>query len=186
MTESAVLSGRLLLALPGMGDPRFDHAVIALCVHNAQGAFGVGIGQTIPGTSFHALLDELEIERGEVADCPVHVGGPVEPTRGFVLHSADWEDAETLDAGPLGRVSASMGVLRAIAEGRGPQHWLIALGYAGWSAGQLDNELHHHGWHLVEARPEVLWETPAEQRWTAAWKAEGIDPALLVAQTGRA
>ena len=87
---------------------------------------------------------------------------------------------------PLGALSASLDILRAIAGGTGPRQWLIALGYAGWAAGQLDNEMRHHGWHAAEGRGEILFERSAEARWAAAWRAEGIDPSLLASQTGRA
>jgi len=186
MTEATYLAGRLLLALPGMGDPRFDHAVIALTLHDQKGAFGIGISEVHQQASFHGVLRELDISPGDTPDYPVHVGGPVEPSRGFVLHTPDWREDQTLDAGPLGAVSASVEVLRAIAEGRGPSRWIMALGYAGWAPGQLDNEMRHHGWYAAQNHDEVLWSTPAEQRWAAAWRAEGVDPALLVSQTGSA
>ena len=186
MTEARYLTGRLLLALPGMGDPRFDHAVIALTQHDENGAFGLGIGEILSQTTFHDVLKDLDIDPSAVPDRPVHCGGPVEPSRGFVLHSADWREDATMDCGPMGMVSASLEVLRAIAESRGPSRWIMALGYAGWGAGQLDNEMRHHGWHAAGCYDGVLWDTPAEQRWTAAWRAEGIDPALLAGQTGRA
>ncbi len=186
MTQGEYLDGRMLLAMPGMGDPRFDHAVIALIRHDENGAFGIGIGHYRQGVRFHEILTELDIDPGVAPDCGVHEGGPVEPGRGFVLHSDDWREEATLDAGPLGLVSASLEVLRAIAAGEGPTRWLIALGFAGWASGQLDNEMRHHGWYAAACHPEVLWDTPAEKRWTAAWRAEGIDPALLSSQTGRA
>ena len=91
-----------------------------------------------------------------------------------------------MDAGPLGAVSASLEVLKAIAQGRGPQRWIMALGYAGWAPGQLDNEMRHHGWYAAQCHEDTLWNTPAEQRWSTAWRAEGVDPALLASQTGRA
>jgi len=186
MTQAEYLSGRLLLALPGMGDPRFDRAVIAMFTHSEDGAFGIDIGHVHPQMTLHRLLEELEIDPGGVPDSPVHNGGPVEPGRGFVLHSADWREEATMDAGPLGALSASLDVLRAIAEGRGPSRWLIALGYSGWAAGQLDNEMRHHGWHAAAGHAQVVWNTPAEQRWATTWRAEGIDPALLTSQTGHA
>lgn len=186
MTEAEYLGGRLLLAMPGMGDPRFDRSVIALCLHDGNGAFGIGVGHLRDGTTFYDLLAELEIDPGVAPDCPVHHGGPVEPGRGFILHSRDWQDEQTLDAGPLGLLSGSLDALKAITEGRGPQRWLMALGYAGWAPGQLDDEMRHHGWVAAQCHDEVLWQTPAEQRWSAAWRAEGIDPALLVGQTGTA
>ena len=186
MTEAQYLTGRLLLAMPGMGDPRFDHAVIAITMHDANGAFGIGLGDILNGTSFHDVLRDLDIDPGDTQDQPVHAGGPVEPSRGFVLHSPDWREEQSMEAGPFGLLSGSLEVLRAIAEGRGPRRWLMARGYAGWGAGQLDNEMRHHGWHAAGAHDVAVWETPAERRWTAAWRAEGIDPALLVGQTGRA
>jgi putative transcriptional regulator len=186
MTEGRYLTGRLLLALPGMPDPRFAHAVIALCMHDAEGALGLGIGQLIPGVGLHQLLDDLEIDSRDAPDAPVHLGGPVEPQRGFVLHTADWSGPGTVEAGPFGALSTSIDVLRAIASGTGPSRWLVALGYAGWGAGQLDGEMRRHGWHAATGRAEILFDHPAEQRWTAAWKAEGIDPTLLSGATGRA
>ncbi|MEJ6011372.1 YqgE/AlgH family protein [Novosphingobium aquae] len=186
MTESQFLAGRLLLAMPGMGDPRFDHSVIAMITHDESGAFGLGLGHLREGVGLHEILEELDIDPGKAPDAPVHDGGPVEPSRGFILHSRDWQDEASLDAGPLGMVSASLDLLRAIAEGRGPERWLMALGFAGWGPGQLDNEMRHHGWYAADCHPEVIWETRAAGRWQAAWRAEGIDPSLLASETGNA
>lgn len=186
MSEPQYLSGRLLLAMPGMFDPNFDHAVIALCQHDAEGAFGIGVGHIRAGLTFRALLEDIGIEPGVAPDCPVHHGGPVEPGRGFVLHSPDWASEETVQIDGLCALSASLDVLRAIAAGTGPTKWLIALGYAGWGAGQLDGEMRHHGWYAAEGRPEILFEKAAAGRWHAAWRAEGIDPALLASETGQA
>lgn len=186
MTESAYLAGRLLLAMPGMGDPRFARAVIAMFVHDDQGALGIGLGEVREGLRFHTLLRDLDIPPGVAPDCAVLNGGPVEVQRGFVIHSTDWDGPGTIQAGPLGALSTSLDVLKAIAAGEGPSRWLFALGYAGWGAGQLDAEMRRHGWYAAQGRPEILFDTPAPQRWKAAWAAEGIDPALLASQTGRA
>lgn len=186
MTEPHYLSGRLLLAMPGMFDPQFDHAVIAMCQHDENGAFGIGIGHVRAGIRFRELLEDVGIDPGTAPDCPVHHGGPVEPGRGFVLHSPDWSGDETIEVGSLCSVSASLDILRAIAAGAGPDRWIIALGYAGWGAGQLDAEMRHHGWYVADGRPDILFGTPAEGRWHATWKAEGIDPALLATVTGQA
>ena len=185
-TEAAYLPGRLLLAMPGMPDPRFDGATIALCVHDAGGALGIGIDTLLDGITLHPLLEDLGIEPGVAPDCGVLMGGPVESERGFVLHSADWTAEGSLPVSDQWALSASREVLVAITEGRGPAQWLVALGYAGWGPGQLDGEMHHHGWHAAEGRPAILFDTPAEARWSAAWKAEGIDPALLANFSGRA
>lgn len=186
MTEAAYLAGRLLLALPGMGDPRFDRAVIALVQHDAQGALGVGLGAARAGLTLHALLDDVGIDPGVAPDLQVHDGGPVERQRGFVLHSVEWRGKATIDAGPLGAMTTQREVLEAIAAGTGPAKFVVALGYAGWSAGQLDGEMRRHGWFAAQGRPDIVFDVPAAERWKAAWKAEGIDPALLSSQTGRA
>ncbi|MDG2005466.1 MAG: YqgE/AlgH family protein [Novosphingobium sp.] len=186
MTTAQYLSGRLLLAMPGMFDPRFERSVNVMCVHDENGALGVGIGHVHDGVRFRELLDEVGIEPGDAPDCEVHHGGPVEPGRGFVLHSRDWGGADTIEVQPLCALSASIDILRAIAEGRGPRKWLIALGYAGWGAGQLEGEMRQHGWHAAEGQPEILFETAADARWASTWRAEGIDPALLAHTTGRA
>lgn len=184
--DGAYLTGKLLLALPGMGDPRFTHAVISMINHDAEGALGIGIGQLRDGISLHPMLEELGIEPGAAPDCPIHFGGPVEPQRGFVLHTPDWDGPGTVQAPPLCALSASLEVLRAIAAGEGPSRFLVALGYAGWGAGQLDGEMRCHGWQVVEGSDELLWDVPAEARWARSWRAAGIDPALLSSETGRA
>lgn len=186
MAEPQYLSGRLLLAMPGMFDPRFERSVNVMCVHDENGAMGIGIGHVREGVRFREILEELEIDPGVAPDCEVHHGGPVEPGRGFVLHSTDWGGADTIEVQPLCALSASLDILRAIAEGRGPSRWLIALGYAGWGPGQLENEMRHHGWYVAEGRQEILFDTSTEARWMATWRAEGIDPALLSPETGRA
>jgi putative transcriptional regulator len=186
MTEAQYLSGRLLLAMPGMFDPNFDHAVIAMCQHDELGAFGIGIGHVRAGMRFRELLEDIGIEPGAAPDRVVHHGGPVEPGRGFVLHTPDWLGEETVQVEGLCALSASLEILRAIAAGTGPSRWLIALGYAGWGAGQLDGEMRHHGWYAADGHPEILFDLPAEQRWHATWRAEGIDPALLSNETGQA
>jgi putative transcriptional regulator len=186
MSDVQYLTGRLLLAMPGMGDPRFDHAVIAMCVHDENGALGVGIGKLHPGLRFHQLLENVGLEPGEAPDAPVHNGGPVEPQRGFILHSPEWQLDDTVTVEGRFGLSASLEALKAITRGEGPERWLFALGYAGWGAGQLDDEMKAHGWYAADAGERIVFGTPAAVRWTAAWKAEGIDPSLLANTTGRA
>ncbi|MBC2666871.1 YqgE/AlgH family protein [Novosphingobium flavum] len=186
MTDPRYLAGRILLALPGMFDPRFARAAIAMCIHDEDGALGIAVGRLHDGISFRAVLEDAGIDPGDIDDAPVHVGGPVEPQRGFVLHTPDWGGIGTIEVNPLCSLSFAQDVLRAIAEGRGPSRWLFALGYAGWGQGQLEEEMHHHGWHAATAHPEILFNTPVEKRWARTWQAEGIDPALLASQTGHA
>ena len=180
------LSGQLLLAMPGMGDPRFERAVIAMCVHDQDGAVGVGIGHHRAGTRLRALIAQLGLEPGAAPDVPLHHGGPVEPGRGFVLHSDDWGGQDTIAVTGLGALTGTIDVLRAIAEGRGPSRFLVALGYAGWGAGQLDEEMTRHGWFSAKGDPAILFDTEVEERWTAGFRAEGIDPRLLAMQAGAA
>lgn len=186
----AFLSGKLLLAMPGMADPRFERAVIALCVHDENGAVGVGIGHKRAGISFRALLRQLEIDPGEAPDCAVHHGGPVEPGRGFVLHSTDWGGQDSVqvngEKGAIFAMTGTIDILKAIAEGKGPSRWIVALGYAGWGEGQLEDEMTRHGWFAARTEPTILFETPTDERWAAAFKAEGIDPRLLTSETGAA
>ena len=186
MSDVQYLTGRLLLAMPGMGDPRFDHAVIAMCVHDENGALGVGIGKLHPGLRFHQLLENVGLDPGEAPDAPVHNGGPVEPQRGFILHSPEWQLEDTVTVEGRFGLSASLEALKAITRGEGPERWLFALGYAGWGGGQLDDEMKAHGWYAADAGERIVFGTPAAVRWTAAWKAEGIDPSLLANTTGRA
>jgi len=186
VTQEQYLSGRILLAMPGMFDPRFARSVNVMCVHDENGALGIGIGHLREGVRFRDLLEEVGIDPGNAPDREVHHGGPVEPGRGFVLHSTDWGGQDTIAVEPLCALSASLDVLRAIAEGRGPRHWLIALGYAGWGAGQLEGEMRQHGWYVAGGHREVLFDTAAEGRWAATWRAEGIDPSFVANTTGSA
>ncbi|MBM3927649.1 MAG: YqgE/AlgH family protein [Sphingomonadales bacterium] len=186
MQTATFLSGQFLLAMPGIGDPRFDRAVIAMCSHDETGALGIGIGTVIDGLSFHDMLTQLDIAPGDVPDVPVHLGGPCETRRGFVLHSRDWGGADTIDVAGRWSMSGTIDVLRAIAGGTGPRHWLPALGYAGWDAGQLDGEMQRHGWFNVAGDDALLFDTPAEERWTAGFEGVGIDPRMLAATTGTA
>jgi putative transcriptional regulator len=186
MDRPAYLSGQFLLAMPGMSDPRFAKAVIAMCAHDANGAIGIGVGQTYDGLGLHDLLQQFGIDPGDAPDAPVHIGGPVEPRRGFVVHSPDWGGQDTVDVAGRWRLSGTVDVLRAIAEGTGPSRWLVALGYAGWGEGQLDGELTQPGWIHVTGNEALLWDTLAGERWTRGFAGAGIDPRLLVGGAGRA
>jgi putative transcriptional regulator len=186
MESPRFLSGKLLLAMPGIGDPRFEHAVIAMCVHDENGAVGIGIGHQRAGIGVRGLLEQLGVHPGQTPDAPVLHGGPVEPGRGFVLHSDDWGGQDTIAVTGLGALTGTIDVLKAIAEGRGPSRYLIALGYAGWGEGQLDEEMTRPGWFAADGRQEILFDTPTADRWEASFKAEGIDPRLLDSAAGAA
>jgi putative transcriptional regulator len=186
MSDPRFLTGRLLLAMPGIGDPRFEHAVIAMCAHDEQGAIGLGIGHVLEGIRLHKLMEQLDIDPGNAVNAPVHFGGPVEPSRGFVLHSLDWGGEGTVQAADRWALTGTMDVLKAIAASRGPSRWVVALGYAGWSDGQLDDEMHRHGWHVVKGEDDLIFDVPAEERWTRAFHGDGIDPRLLSSASGTA
>jgi putative transcriptional regulator len=184
--DFASLAGELLLALPGIGDPRFEQAVIAMCLHQPDGAMGVGIGRTVPGLGLHTLLKQLDIAPGVAPNAPIHQGGPVETQRGFVLHSPDWRGDDTLVVSDAMSLTTTLDVLRAIAAGEGPDRWLVALGYAGWGEEQLDEEMRRHGWLTVNASNELLFETPIKERWPRAFAAAGVDVRLLASTSGHA
>src|SRR5687768_6256401 len=169
METRNTLSGQLLLALPGIGDPRFEKAVIAICAHDENGALGIGIGRLVPRIGFHALLAQLDIEPGVAPDVPIHFGGPVEPQRGFILHGTDWGGEDTLHVGKRWALTSTLDILRAIAEGRGPDRWLIALGYAGWGEGQLDEEMKRHGWFATPGDDDLVFGEAPESRWMHAF-----------------
>ncbi|MEY2927177.1 MAG: hypothetical protein RL367_1654 [Pseudomonadota bacterium] len=186
MIQAPYLAGQLLLAMPGIGDPRFEKAVIAMCNHDANGAMGIGVGHLADRITLHALMEQLDLATDAVPDCPIHIGGPVEQQRGFVLHSLDWGGQGTVDVGGRWGLTSTLDVLRVIGTQRGPSKWLVALGYAGWGAGQLDGEMARHGWHATDGGEAILFETPIEQRWASAFGTVGIDPRLLSNTSGHA
>jgi len=186
MDEPRFLSGQLLLAMPGIGDPRFEKAVIAMCVHDENGALGIGLGRIVPRIGFHALLGQLGIAAGAAPDVAIHLGGPVEPQRGFLLHSPDWGGEESVHVGDRWVLTATLDILRAIAEGRGPSRWIAALGYAGWGPGQLEQELCGNGWFATAGNDALLYECDVNSRWAAAFRSAGIDPRLLTTDFGTA
>jgi putative transcriptional regulator len=157
-----------------------------MCVHDDEGALGIGLGHVIPRLGFHDLLEQLDIDPGVAPNAPIHLGGPLEPQRGFVLHSHDWGGNESVDVAGRWTMSPTIDVLKAIAEGKGPTRWVAALGYAGWTAGQLEGELTRHGWFVAEGDDALLFDVEAEHRWASAYQGAGIDPRLLTADYGTA
>lgn len=179
-------AGHFLLALPGMEDMRFDHSVIAMCVHDENGALGIAVSDEIDGIGLHDLLGNFDIGVGDAPDIPVLRGGPVEPRRGFVLHSLDWQDHDMVQVGPDWGLSGSLEILKAIAEGKGPSRYLVALGYAGWGADQLDREMTGESWFPATCTADLLFDVPPEKKWAAAYAAAGVDASHLVSGAGSA
>jgi putative transcriptional regulator len=186
MDDVRYLTGQFLLAMPGIGDPRFERAAIAICAHEAGGAVGIGLGELIEGLGLHTLMEQFKIGPGVAPDAPVHLGGPVEPRRGFVIHSTDWSGQDTIDVAGRWALSGTVDVLRAIAEGKGPRRFVVALGYAGWGEGQLDEELTRHGWFNVNGDLGLLYDTPADERWQGGFAEAGVDSRLLATGAGTA
>jgi putative transcriptional regulator len=186
MDSPPFLTGKLLLAMPGIGDPRFEHAVIAVCSHDENGALGIGIGHIIPRLRFHDLLAQFDITPGTAPNVMVHAGGPVEPKRGFVLHSLDWGGDGSVQVADRWGLTGTIDALRAIAEGRGPSRWLVSLGYAGWAEGQLDGEMLRHGWHVADCDDDLIFSAEVDARWSGAFAQGGIDARLLACASGTA
>lgn len=182
------LEGKLLIALPGMSDERFAQTVIYVCAHSSKGAMGIVINKPIPGLSFEEVLKQLQIEtKPKMGEFPILYGGPVETGRGFVLHSGDYEGSDsTLPVSEDISLTATLDILRAIAEGRGPKHALFALGYAGWAPGQVETEFQRNGWLHCEADSSLVFGVDPEAKWRSALERLGIGPSGLVADTGRA
>jgi putative transcriptional regulator len=185
-TSFASLAGQFLLALPGIGDPRFEQAVIVVCLHSEDGAMGIGAGKIVPRLGLHALLKQLDIDPGVAPEAAIHFGGPVEPQRGFVLHSSDWSGEDSVTITSALSLTTTLDVLRAIADGTGPDRWLVALGYAGWGEGQLDDEMLRHGWATAPLSDALLFETDPAQLWSRAFAAVGVDARLLASTSGHA
>lgn len=188
MPGAGFLKGQLLVAMPTMEDLRFHRSVIYMCAHSEEGAMGLVINKPAPNITFTELMDQLGIETGGgFQDIRVQFGGPVEPSRGFVLHSSDYHLEEaTLRVTPQVGLTATVDILRALVGGTGPRHSILALGYAGWGSGQLEAELQASGWLHCPADEELLFGIGMDEKWTAAMRRIGIDPAQLSGQTGRA
>jgi putative transcriptional regulator len=186
-SEDGYLTGQLLIAMPTMGDPRFERTVIYMCAHSADGAMGLMVNKQADEIDFPELLNQLEIETEGIKNpIPVLVGGPVETGRGFVLHSLDYRQDSTLEVSDEVGLTATVDILRSIAEGEGPAHSLLTLGYAGWSAGQLDSEIQANGWLNVKADVSLLFDGDLGEKWDRAVRKVGIDPSFLSAEAGHA
>lgn len=186
MDTPKYLTGQFLLATPGMADPRFAKSIIAICAHDEDGVLGINIGAVNDAISFHGVLKQFDIDPANTPNCPIFAGGPVEPERGFVLHSLDLNFSDTLQVSDRWGLSSSIDMLRAIAAGRGPNRWIIALGYSGWGTGQLEQELTQNGWSTAQGDDDWLFEYPEAEKWDKAWRSQGIDPLMLSGQFGSA
>ncbi|MGA9410530.1 MAG: YqgE/AlgH family protein [Roseobacter sp.] len=182
------LEGKILIAMPSMLDPRFEHSVILLCSHSDKGAMGLIVNKPNRDIKLRDVLDQLEIPgAGDGEDMTVHYGGPVETGRGFVLHTDDYKSSLHTMAVPGGfGMTATLDILEEIAQGSGPKHAILALGYAGWGPEQLENEIGQNAWLTADASPNLLFQVPGPQMWSAALESLGIDPLSLSSAAGHA
>ena len=188
LNESANLTGKLLLAMPGMGDPRFDGAVIFMCSHTDDGAMGLIINKPAQDIQFTDLLTQLDITPTDPSrDIRVHFGGPVEMGRGFVLHDQSYvANDTTLKVGNDFAMTATLDVVEDIAHGNGPDTSLLALGYAGWGPGQLETEIRANGWLTCDAPVELVFDDDNTCKWGKGLETLGINPLMLSAVAGDA
>jgi putative transcriptional regulator len=190
-TSRIDLTNQFLIAMPGMADDTFAGAVVYLCEHSEKGALGLVINKPID-IKLRNLFEkvELSLDRKDLAEQPVFFGGPVQTERGFVLHErAGGEESpytSTLTIPGGLEMTTSKDVLEAMSHGAGPRRVLVTLGYSGWGAGQLEEEISRNGWLNVSATPEVIFDTPIEQRYDRALGLLGIDPRMLSQEAGHA
>jgi putative transcriptional regulator len=184
------LANHFLIAMPSMNDPIFGGTVVYICEHNDKGVLGVVINKPTDMT-MDVLFDRIDLKvtdslRPNVVDEPIMFGGPVQDDRGFVLHSPGGRYSSSLSVTDDVAFTTSIDVLEAVANGTGPQRMLVSIGYAGWSPGQLEEEIARNGWLTVGADARVLFDLPIEERYTAAIKLLGIDPLMLATEAGHA
>ncbi len=185
--SSDYLTGQLLIAMPGMTDPRFQRTVIYMCAHNEDGAMGLVVNRLFGSVTFEDLLEQLEIDIQEPVDnMPVHYGGPVESGRGFVLHSTDYVRDGTLVVDDEVALTATIDILRAISENRGPRRNILLLGYAGWGPGQLDAEIQANGWLNVPCDESLLFDPDLDTKWERSIAKLGVSLSMLSAEAGHA
>jgi putative transcriptional regulator len=187
MDETHTLAGQLLVAMPGMLDPNFHRTVTYVCEHGDTGALGIVINRPLD-MAVGEVLEQLSLQptKTDYLTQPVMRGGPVQAERGFVIHESahNWES--TTEVGQSIYVTTSRDILSDVAAGNGPGRMLMALGYAGWDAGQLEQEIRQNAWLTVPASTSLVFDTPYERRWAAAAESIGIDPASLSLHAGNA
>lgn len=186
--EASFLVGQVLIAMPGMGDPRFERALVFVCAHSERGAMGLIVNKPATDLRFSDLLEQLEIPQGAMMpETRVHFGGPVEHGRGFVLHSGEYHVEESsLRVNEDFAMTATVDILRDIANGQGPNRALLALGYSGWGPGQLEAEIQANGWLTAPGTEDLVFGSDDDAKWAGALRSISIDPRLLSAEGGRA
>lgn len=187
MAQENSLTNQLLIAMPGMADPNFSTTVTLICEHNEEGALGIVINRPLE-INLGGLFDQLSVTEADpqVAASPVLAGGPVGPERGFVLHNPGQEYENSVAVSDSIHLTLSRDVIDAMAKGEGPEKSIVALGYAGWEPGQLEDEMLANSWLNVPATPEIVFDTPFSERWTSAARTLGIDISRMTPGAGHA
>ena len=187
MDATSTLTNQLLIAMPGMADPNFSSTVTLICEHNDEGALGIVINRPLT-LKLGGLFEQLDVDDADphAADVPVLMGGPVGPERGFVLHESTHSYENSLAVSKTINLTLSRDVIDAMATGEGPRKSLVALGYAGWQPGQLENEMLANSWLNVTATPDIVFDVPFADRWTAAAESIGVDISRLAPDAGHA
>mgnify|MGYP000613269271 CR=1 FL=1 len=186
--NASYLVGKLLLAMPSMTDPRFEKAVIFMCAHDDQGAMGLMINHSIPDVTFKNLLEQVGITSDIRVNIsrPVMSGGPVESSRGFLLHTSEFTQEDTIKINDALSVTGTIDALKEVAKGNGPEEMLFILGYAGWGAGQLEQEIQANSWLITDPDPSIIFSGNDDNKWINAVGKMGVDPAMLSGTAGRA
>ncbi len=185
--DTGYLTGQLLIAMPQLQDTRFERSVIYLCVHNEDGAMGLVVNCLSEDLTFPELLEQVGVElKPETVSMPIHLGGPVETGMGFVLHTNDYEQANTIKVNDFISLTHTIEILKDIADGQGPRQAMLALGYAGWGAGQLDDEFQENSWLSVPADEALIFEGSQQDKWQRSIAKLGVDVSLLSGEAGHA
>ncbi len=189
--KDAYLTGKLLLAMPAMGDPRFHRAVIFMCAHSEDGAMGLVINHGLPGVELEQLLEQLGMTSDIQIDLkqlslPLLAGGPVDSVRGFLLHSGEFSQADTVKINEFYSITGTIEALRDVARGNGPENVLFILGYAGWGPGQLEHELQDNAWLVTEPDSKIIFGIPNDEKWEKAVQKLGFEPGMLSGAAGHA
>ena len=182
------LNGKFLIAMPGMGDPRFKNAVIYLCSHNAEGTMGLIINKLATNFNISDLLKQLNIETSNILEpFPIYLGGPVEPYRGFILHSLDYFNKEkTIKIDNVLGMTSTLDIVEDIVTNKGPKTFFVALGYSGWDAGQIEMEIKNNGWLVSDAKTDIIFQHNNKNKWEDSLKILNVDPKFLSADGGTA
>lgn len=189
--KSVYLKGKLLLSMPTMSDPRFHKSVILICQHDENGAMGIAINNVLPTLRLGPLLGQFDIDvcdeaKDKLFSTHVYSGGPVDSERGFLVHSPNFVTRETIGLGKAGSVSTTLAALKSVARNQGPENYKFILGYAGWEAGQLEQEIQDNSWMITNSTQELLFHTPEEMIWDQAMAMIGVSPSMLSHTAGHA